>query len=42
MLFNTVIVGNFKLIDLMSSDKKSEKQKLKKPAVCAVLFLIGA
>ena len=41
MLFNTVIVGKFKLIDLMRSDKKSEAQKLKKPLACVIVFLAG-
>ena len=42
MLFNTVIVGRFRLIDLMRSDKRSESQKLKNPLVCVIVFLVGA
>ena len=42
MIFNAGAVGKFKLIDLMRSDKRSEVQKLKKPAVCVVIFLAAA
>ncbi len=42
MLFNAGAVGKFKLIDLMSSDKKSEIQKLKNPVVCIIVFITAA
>lgn len=42
MLFNSVMIGKCKLIDLMQSDKKSEKQKLKNPAICIITFFLAA
>lgn len=42
MIFNAGAVGRFKLIDLMSSDKKAEVQKMKKPVVCVIVFLAAA
>ena len=42
MIFNAGSVGKLKLIDLMSSDKKAEIQKLKKPVVCVMIFLAAA
>ena len=39
MLFNTVVITNMKLIDLMQSDRRSEQVKIKKPAVCIAVFI---
>lgn len=42
MLFNTFSVSKCKLIDLLSSSKKSEKIKLKNPILCTIIFIISA
>ncbi|MDE5583516.1 MAG: ABC transporter permease [Ruminococcus sp.] len=39
MVFNSIMIGKLKLISLMQSGKKSEKLKLKNPALCIVIFL---
>lgn len=41
MLFNGIMVGKCKLIDLMQSGKKSENMKLKNPILCVIIFLIS-
>ena len=41
IIFNTIIINKYKLIDLLSSSKKSEKLKLKNPYVCIVIFIIS-
>jgi len=41
MLFNGIMVGKCKLIDLMQSGKKSENMKLKNPILCVIVFLIS-
>ncbi len=42
MIFNSVVISRFKLIDLIQSGKKSEQIKLKNPWLCIVLFLLAA
>ncbi len=42
MIFNSIMINKCKLIDLMQSDKKSEKMKLKNPAFCTLIFIIAA
>jgi putative ABC transport system permease protein len=42
MIFNSVIVSRFKLIDLMRSGKKSEKIKLRNPVLCVMIFIAAA
>ncbi len=42
MIFNSVIISRFKLIDLMHSGKRSEQIKLKNPVICVIIFLIAA
>ena len=42
MIFNTVMIGRRKLIDLMNAGKRSEKLRAANPAVCAVMFAISA
>ncbi len=42
MLLNTRAVTRMKLIDLMSSGKKTEQVKVKNPILCTVVFLIAA
>lgn len=40
MLFNGIMVGKCKLIDLMQSGKKSENMKLKNPVPIAIIIII--
>ncbi len=42
MIFNSVMISKCKLIDLIQSDKKSEKMKLKSPAFCTIIFIVAA
>ena len=42
MIFNSFMVSKFQLIELIHSDKKSEKIKLKNPMLCVLIFLISA
>ncbi|MCH5193922.1 MAG: FtsX-like permease family protein [Oscillospiraceae bacterium] len=42
MVFNSIMIGRCKLIDLMQSGKKSEKMKLKNPVLCTIIFIIAA
>jgi putative ABC transport system permease protein len=42
MLFNSVIISRFKLIDLIQSGKKSEKIKLRNPLLCVIIFIAAA
>lgn len=42
MIFNGTSVSRMKLIDLISSGKKSEEIKMKNPAICVLVFLISA
>ena len=41
MVFNTVIIGRCKLIDLIHSGKKVEKIKMKNPVICILVFAIS-
>lgn len=42
MLFNTVTISKYKLIDLLTAVKKNEKVKMKNPFLCVVVFLGAA
>ncbi|MBR2283812.1 MAG: FtsX-like permease family protein [Ruminococcus sp.] len=42
MLFNSVVISRFRLIDLMQSGKRSEQIKLKNPVLCVIIFLLAA
>ncbi len=42
MLFNTVMIGKCKLIELLQASKKSEKVKMKNPWVCILVFIVAA
>lgn len=42
MIFNTFSVGKCKLIDLLESNKKSEKIKMKNPYLCILVFIISS
>lgn len=41
MVFNTIIVGKNKLIDLLQASKKQEKIKLKNSIICILLFIVS-
>lgn len=42
MLFNGIMVGKCRLIDLMQSGRKSEEIKLKNPMLCVIVFFAAA
>lgn len=42
MIFNTIIVSRQKLINLLSSNRRNEKIKLKNPWFCTIVFVIAA
>ena len=42
ILFNTMCINRFRLIDLLVGSKKSEKTRLKNPYVCTAIFTIAA
>ena len=42
MLFHMVIISRYKLIDLLQAGKKTEKIRLKNPALCTIVFLIAS
>lgn len=41
MIFNTINVSKYKLIDLLYANKKSEKIRLKNPIICIIIFIIS-
>lgn len=41
MIFNTLVVTKCKLIDLLYSNKKNEKVKIKNPLICFVVFILS-
>lgn len=41
ILFNTIIIGRCKLIDLINGNRKSEKVTMKNPIVCIFVFIIS-
>ncbi|MCR5792966.1 MAG: ABC transporter permease [Lachnospiraceae bacterium] len=42
ILFNSFVIGKYKLIELLQSDKKTEKMKLKNPWLCVAIFFVAA
>lgn len=42
MIFNTIVVGRQKLINLLSSSQRGEKVKMKNPWLCTNVFIISA
>jgi len=42
MIFNSIVISRFKLIDLIQSGKKSEQIKLKNPILCVIVFVLSA
>ena len=41
MLFNTMSVSRYKLINLLKANKKNEKVKVKNPIICVLIFIIS-
>ena len=41
MIFNTVIISKYKLIDLLNASKKSEKIKMKNPIISSIIFCLA-
>ena len=41
MVFNTITVSRYKLINLLTATKKNEEVKIKNPIVCIIIFLIA-
>ena len=41
LLFNTVTVSKYKLINLLNATKKNEKIKMKNPFLCIVVFIVS-
>ncbi len=41
MIFNTVIISKYKLIDLLNASKKSEKIKMKNPIISSIIFSLA-
>lgn len=42
MVFNVFTISKYKLIDLLSAEKKNEKIKMKNPLLCVMVFLLAA
>lgn len=42
MIFNTITVSRYKLINLINANKKNEKVKIKNPFIAILVFFIGA
>lgn len=41
IIFNTISISRYKLIDLINATKKNEKIKIKNPVVCIIIFIIA-
>ena len=41
MIFNTISVSRYKLIDLLNAAKKNEKIIIKNPIICIIVFLVS-
>ena len=42
MIFNTMTVSKYKLIDLLNATKKNEKAKMKNPFLAVLVFILGS
>ena len=42
IIFNTISISRYKLIDLITATKKNEQIKIKNPLLCIIIFLIAA
>ncbi len=41
MIFNTVIISKYKLIDLLNASRKNEKIKMKNPTISSIVFIVA-
>lgn len=41
MIFNTISVSRYKLIDLLNAAKKNEKVIIKNPIICTIIFILS-
>ena len=41
MIFNTMSVSRYKLINLLNANKKNEKVKVKNPIICVIIFIVA-
>ena len=41
MIFNTVIISKYKLIDLLNASKKNEKIKMRNPVISSIIFCLA-
>ena len=41
MIFNTITVSKYKLINLLTQAKKNEEVKIKNPVLCIIIFLVA-
>ncbi|MDU1856067.1 MAG: ABC transporter permease, partial [Clostridium baratii] len=41
MIFNTIIISKYKLIDLLTAHKKNEKIKIKNPIIAGIVFIVS-
>ncbi|KJU72194.1 FtsX-like permease family protein [Clostridium baratii] len=41
MIFNTIIISKYKLIDLLTAHKKNEKIKIKNPIIAGIIFIVS-
>lgn len=41
MIFNTVIISKYKLIDLLNASKKNEKIKMRDPVISSIIFCLA-
>lgn len=41
MIFNTVIISKYKLIDLLNASKKNEKIKMRNPVISSIIFCLS-
>lgn len=41
MIFNTMSVSRYKLINLLNANKKNEKVKIKNPIICVLIFIVA-
>ena len=42
MIFNTLTVSRYKLINLLNASKKNEKVKIKNPFLCVIIFILAS
>ena len=41
MIFNTRIISKYKLIDMLTAERKSEDIKIKNPIVSSIIFIVA-